>query len=552
MSAAASTVGALPVATRAGRAVRSVMARRGLVVLFLLAGAAGLVVVLYAAGVHAFGGSSDGATVVLEGQALRGGDIGLHGWALSLDSFWTVDVVLNALGVLIVGLHASLLALVPAVVAVLVVAVGVAASLQRPGPGGWVGAIGVLALLGLPGPTLSYFLLQGAQHVGLALWCLVAFVALRRGRFGVGWALAVVFLAAGILGDFQAIALGVIPVLLGGVVATLRQRALSAGLVPISAAAASLALAGAVHELVRRVGGFTLVSANPTAHLAQMATNLSHLPFRFAALLGVGSVPVAGVPAGPLAEQAVHVVGLVIVLGALAVSLVRMVGGALLGAQRGEHAAGEGWRLDDLLVIAFAGDLATFVVVSGTGNGHYARYLTPGVIFAAVLAGRRVGELADVLRRRRSLAALGVVAGLAVVGAFAYGLSASLSSPAAPKTAQSLGRFLEAHGLHDGIGDYWSASIVTVRTDGAVRVRPVIRDPAGQLERYDRQSSASWFAGQRFQFLAFSAGRPWRGVDEASAVATFGQPAQDYVVSGYRVLVWSHPLLVSASGYTRP
>src|SRR5579883_2275636 len=37
--------------------------------------------------------NSDGATVALEGQALAAGNLGLHGWSLSLDSFWTIDAV---------------------------------------------------------------------------------------------------------------------------------------------------------------------------------------------------------------------------------------------------------------------------------------------------------------------------------------------------------------------------------------------------------------------------------------------------------------------------
>src|SRR5271154_6056723 len=53
--------------------------------------AAALFVGLDDAARHAFAGNSDGATVVLEGVALRHGHLLLNGWNLSFDSFWGID-----------------------------------------------------------------------------------------------------------------------------------------------------------------------------------------------------------------------------------------------------------------------------------------------------------------------------------------------------------------------------------------------------------------------------------------------------------------------------
>src|ERR1700722_10838730 len=55
----------------------------------VLIGLPALVALFYVASVHSLAGDSDGATVVLEGQAMSGGHVMLHGWALSLDSFWS-------------------------------------------------------------------------------------------------------------------------------------------------------------------------------------------------------------------------------------------------------------------------------------------------------------------------------------------------------------------------------------------------------------------------------------------------------------------------------
>ena len=74
-------------------------------------------------------------------------------------------------------------------------------------------------------------------------------------------------------------------------------------------------------------------------------------------------------------------------------------------------------------------------------------------------------------------------------------------------------------------------------------------DPSGRVVRYQKQSTAAWYARQPFEFLVFDTDKPWGGVNSATATATFGAPTQTYVDGTYRVLVWSHPLLVSATGF---
>ena len=44
--------------------------------------------------------------------------------------------------------------------------------------------------------------------------------------------------------------------------------------------------------------------------------------------------------------------------------------------------------------------------------------------------------------------------------------------PGRPDPVATLASFLEAHHLHEGIGDYWSAAITTVESGGKVVVRP--------------------------------------------------------------------------------
>jgi len=516
--------------------------------------AAALFFALYRSSVHTFGGNSDGATVVLEGQSLRLGHLGLHGWDLSLDSFWSVDAPVYALAVLIAGVRIQLLHAVPAFIALSTVVVGaLLAARGRKGLAAAFGALTVVALLGLPSPDLAFFTLQGPWHIGTTLWCLVAFALLASGRFGIGWAVAVVFLAAGLLGDLQALALGVAPALVAGLAAIGRTRSWRAGLSSAAAAPAAVVLALAARFVLVRVGAFEIAHGVVHAHASQLPSNLGHIATWGAALLGVGAAPIGPAPVlsaedltnGPAVFRLLRIVGLVVVIVAVALAVADLARGT---ARRGDSAEQSTWRLDDLLLMGLVGDLAVFVAVAPNGNGDYARYLSAGVIFGSILAGRRVGKLLEgTSSRGLVVAAVVLVASLAAYGAEEL---SDLSGPAAPQSAVALGAFLTEHHLDNGVGDYWSSSIVTVTTSGRVAVRPVIPDSTGQLIRYGRQSSADWY-DKPFAFLVYDTARPWRKVDATSAVASFGAPARTYAVGSYRVLVWSHPVTVSAVGYSR-
>jgi hypothetical protein len=558
----------------------------------LLAAFPVLVTVLYVIGVHAFAANSDCATVVLEGQAMSTGHLMLGGWALSLDSFWSVDAVFYAVVELFTGLHSMTLYLVPAIIAALVIVVSaLLAAWGRKGAGRIAGAATVVALLAFPSFSLSNFLLRGAVHVGTVLWCLIAFAGVSSGYVGAfgegrtdtssevgrdtgrrparrnvrasvwGPAVAVVFLAAGILGDAQTIVFGVAPVFAAGVVATLRSRRWRAGIPAVTAAGASIVLAWVVRQIADALGTYSIATSHPTASLAQALTNVAHIVTWGPSLLAVGRGPF-GDGKVPIGLETVHVLGLAAVVAGVGAATVALVRGAVHGRAPTPPAAAEGalagnarsqnahaaWMLDDLLVLAFFGALAVFVVLTASDDPGYLRYLTAPVIFASILAGRWMARLTAAVKSswfRRGE----VVLGLAVIASLAAGSAFSVSGRPPNQPAARLGQFLESRHLRLGIGDYWSASITTVITDGAVTVRPVIATPHAQLLRYQRQSTATWYSGKPFQFLVYNAAQLWAGVDEISASETFGRPARIYAVGTYRVLVWDRPLTVSARGY---
>ncbi len=505
-----------------------------------------LVVLLYQAALHGNIPDSDGATVVLQGKAMSSGNLLLSGWALSVDPFWTIDAVFYAVVELVTGMRPMLLYLVPAIIAALVILVSVMlARDRRGGAAGAAAAVTVLALLAFPTHALTTDFIHGALHVGTALWCLIAFAGLRSGRLRWGWAVAVVFLAAGLLGDLETVALGLAPVVAAGLVAWARTRDWRSAVPGVCAAAAALLLAGFIREAAVYAGTFTINPGHPRAKLSQLPVNLTYLAHWGSDLLGLGSGSFGsgGVPA---LLQAVHAIGLLVVLAAVGTATAALIRGAVLG-NRAAAAASGSWRLDDLLVFAFFADLVVFLALTLGDDTGFARELTAAVIFGAVLAGRwaRLATAIGPVRIRRA----GAVAGLAVVTAFAAGFGLTLTAPAPVRPYDQLAQFLAAHHLHQGVGDYWSSSITTAASGGAVTVRPVFAK-YGKVVRYRRQSGADWYTGQSFEFLVYNKALPWNGVGWDTAKATFGPVARIYAVGTYRVLVWNHPIEVAHGGLT--
>ena len=544
--------------------------------------------------------NSDGATVVLQGQAFAHGNVLLEGWHLSLDSWWSLDVPFYAAATALGGVRPEDLFVVPAVIATLLVVLAVVLVRGgRLGRAGWVGAAVVVAVLALPSHMFAYMLLAGPVHQSTALFSLVTFAGLRRNRFGLGFAVAVLALAAGLLGDLQMLSYAVAPVALAGLVAIRRKRSARAAAVPLAASVGGVALALVVRGVVDLLGGFDIGPTNNFATAHQILSNLAVLPETLGGLLGVvpGPYGSGGVPDGLLAVHAVSAALLGVCLALAAARLVRAMskgttptrtlrasgvpaadGAVLPVGERPAPAEVEPWRLDDMLLFAAIGSICTFVALARNSNPHFARYLTEAVVVSAVLTGREVARrlarrqtagsatptgafdrsLTDVRARpaaapghgalwrgRRVAVHLLAAGSLLVAGCFVAGSILQVSQPVPPETGSGLASFLEQHHLDRGIGDYWLASITTVESGGHVVVRPVVPANDGEPEAYNKGEVPGWFAGVPFRFLVVTDG----SADEEmarGAVRAWGRPSRRFELGGdVTVLVWPHPFHVS-------
>lgn len=525
------------------RLVRGAFVVLGLVV--------GLTVWFNIASSHAFAPNADGATVVLEGSAMIHGQPLLHGWSLSLDSFWSVDALFYALGVAIIGVHPILMHLVPALLLALCVACGFALvwTGRRPSQR-WMGVGLVVVMLCLPSHTGAYFLLQGPWHVATTLYCLLAVLLLARSEFGWRWWVAVVFMTLGLNGDLQMLSLGVVPVALAGGVAMARRRSMRAGIAQLAAALSSIVLALGVRLIAIAIGTFAIHEDHHMVALAQLGRDVGHFVSWFTAIFGVHPGPAPGASI-PLVIAIGRVLVVVLVVAGCAAGLWSAVSGAIWGIRRrgvivatSDDESGEvdrAWRVDDLLVCMTIGAVGTFGLLTLSDHSGYARYLDPVAIFSSILAARVVARRVALVDRRGKVVIFG---GLTLVGILCIlGSVRAATEPIPVPPTAALEQYLESHQLVHGIGDYWASSIVTVNTKERVIIRPVVANFDHEIVPDGRQASIDWYRGEQFQFLVYEV-KPYGRVGLASIKATFGAPPLIVRVGQYFVVTFGHPISV--------
>ena len=521
-------------------------------VLFLLVAVAGFTAWLSFASTRAYAPNADGATVVLEGSAVSHGNLLLHGWSLSLDSFWTVDVLFYALGVALIGVQPVLMHLIPALVAALCIIV--ASMLSGSGLANRARiftAVIVVAALGFPSHTGAYFLLQGPWHVVTTLYCLLAALLLARSKFDWRWFVAVGLLALGLSGDLQMLSLGVIPIFVAGLLGIARTRSFRAGLVPITAAAAACVVALAVRLVAVAVGTFRVHESHHTVGLSQLTRDIGHFVNWSSALFGVHLGPISGPSIAPI-FVAVRTLVFAGVAAAVVAALIGIVLGTLrwapdrLSRFRENGRTGEVdhgvWRADDLLLCMTIGAIGTFGLLTLSDNPEYARYLDPVMIFGVALGARVIGRFATGFTDRKwrvSLGALVLITGLCATSSI---LDTRAAPPRVPTTG--LEAYLTAHHLYSGVGDYWASSIVTVNTKERVTIRPVVANASMEIVPDGRQATIDWYRNRHFAFLVYAT-RPHGHVNRATAERTFGRPEKIVRIGSYFVVTWPQPILLS-------
>jgi hypothetical protein len=239
--------------------------------------------------------------------------------------------------------------------------------------------------------------------------------------------------------------------------------------------------------------------------------------------------------------------------------------GAALGAAGILIAA---WRflrdrdlISQLLLAGIVINLVAFLIGTHAVEVSYTHEMSDVLPFAAALAGRVLADHLAAIRIgaiRIGAPPIRIAVPVLCVVLLGYlgGLGYELSAPRLPAQNAQLATWLEGHHLKYGLSGYWAANIVTLSTQGRVRVLPLNRTPDGKLIAAPQLLKRSWYdprhstANFVVLFPSVKGLEPFTGFTGMvgfpylkNVLAAFGKPARTYHYGQYTILVWSKNLL---------
>ncbi len=164
------------------------------------------------------------------------------------------------------------------------------------------------------------------------------------------------------------------------------------------------------------------------------------------------------------------------------------------------------------------------------------RYYIPAFVFGATLVAR----IHFTSRVFRAYCALTLFASAAVTA----GILAR--TPLAPDLAgpdvRDVAAWLDAHDLHEGYGPYWMSAIVTVATEGRVRVLALDQDQPAELKPFPWLANERWYPdglqlkGRHFVVAHDVSPRDY--FTEPDVIGMFGLPQEQQRIGDYIVNVY--------------
>jgi hypothetical protein len=541
--------------------------------------------------------SSDGASNILQAQAMLHGNPLLRGWWTSDVSFYTTELPEYALVVAARGVSPDVVHICGALTYTLALALaGLLARGRATGPAGLRRAGIAVAIMLAPsvlGGTEVF--LENPDHFGTSVPVLLVLLLLDwgEGRDQVTaprWYVPVAvgaLLAVTQVGDELSLVAATVPIaaVCGFRLAvTAARRRPRIGLrwdgLLLAGALVSVPLAELAERALRAAGGFDQRPTTGTrlASLGQLPGNADALWQSLVLLFGANNpgTPKRAITISnhvPLVLSAdLHVIGLVAagagLVAGIAAGFFGWPGPAVLTGPAGPAVEADrvDWagrdRVNQILVVAIvvtvtAGLVST--VMQSLTSAHEVAILLP---LGAVLAGRTLPSSARALAERIVQGQVAVVATVttaatvALTGWLAVGVAEAgfaATWPAAAVPAQNVTAWLAAHHQHDGLAAYWQGTETTVASGGRVLVAPLTASGAA-ADHWE--ASSAWYQPSRYRAtFVIAALHPVAGQSSltvAGVRARFGRPAAEYHLGGEIVLVYRYNLLTRVQGRTFP
>jgi hypothetical protein len=466
---------------------------------------------------HASPKGSDDACYVLQGQDILNGNVFLRGWTLPPDSFYTATTPLYVLCGLLTSHMSTSMYVIPPLVGALLMTIclaiiwSVVESEYR-----LVGALLFLAIAAFFPFVFPWDLTHSASHTPTILLVVTGFYFLSVDSY---IPFAILALIAAEVGDGFADWIGIAPIMAIGLLhLAAGYRRLGAKLLAV--AGASAIIAKLTLFALNHLGGFASVKYATT--FASFESLPEKVSLYLRCLLMLFGADFFGRQAFALET------GLILIHLAVLALVVWAILEALMETVRGTQSL-----LIMLLLASVIIDGATFVLSTLATDVLAVRWLAPVQVFGGLIVA--MSWQRPPLKRGLIILSLPVL----VVGCLVTFVR-PMFHPSVP-VEPGIVVFLERKGLTEGFGSYSEAGILTVLSDGKIKVRQVTASPGGKLERLGWVSAEQWYRGTDPRFLVFSR---WAigYVNEISAINTWGPPAQLWTVSGYTIMIWNSTL----------
>jgi len=445
--------------------------------------------------------TSDSAQSFVEASALPHGNALLAGWNLPLDDYYVTDTVLYAVGERLFGPQPILLVVIPALTYALFAGTALVLCLSRAGPltHNATACAAAAFMLVAPAPTGEWNpLVMSDMHFATVLAALISLGLISRvGSVGprstilVAAALAVT-VAATVASDPFSLVFAFGPALVLLTADALLPPSAREDRFRLALTAAGTLAGLALPFLVGHAGGFTTenITVTSVVPLPRLGRNLIAVLANLLSLFG----------ANPFrAGTSLWLVLLVLLrLGAFAIAVAaaattaRQLFRTHLPAFDRLLCAG---ILTDLLACALSTQFGKGVVGETAWlGGPPMRYGMPAALFAMILGARCLARwLSGLTELRPRILASSALACVFVLTLLLNDFTLTDARWEADNPALAAASWLERKGLTTGLGEYWSANLVTAMSGDAVEVASVVpRD--GRIVPYVLSADRNWYA----------------------------------------------------------
>ena len=471
--------------------------------------------------------TSDGANNALQAWDMLHGNLVLHGWILGDVTFYTFELPLIAILEFFLGLHADTMHVAEALIYLIVAAFAVAIAVTGTrGVSRLIRAAVVVAALAAPTLVHSdlWIPLGIPDHTGTAAFLLASFLLVDRAT-GRRWTapLLCLILCAGQISDVTVRYVAVPAIAVVCLYQMLAARKLlSWDAANLVAAGLSVPLAVGIRAFMRvHLGAYLMVS--PKTRIAPFSDWQTNASIAWTSLREVyGIVSASNNPPA----------GLTVIFGYACLAAAGI--GVLRVLWRWRTAR----RAEQALVIAMAANFMVYMLSTlvSTRSPHDLVAILPcgGVLAARALVPERITS---------RLVAVPATC-LALVAAL-LPLSVAAAQPTLTSGLPAVIAWLQANGLHYGLGGYWDSSETALESAGQVQIRAVDGRHTAQGNRialYPWETNTLWFDPAKHYANFVILDLPELNL-KPTVLGVFGKPVRTHIIAGWEILVYNKNLL---------